>query len=199
MTTRITGSTIYGKFFVGTTGLVQADFSYGLTKNNSSTSEILTITEDSLGWYNYSFAGLLVGQYIVKITYQSMSIADEYTYSISNTSDIDVNTTIYQKFFIGVTGLVQANFTAALFLNNIASGVSFTITEDALGWYNISFLNNAYGDWLLRIDIQDYHFLISAFVGLLAGGFLLANIGSNISDSGVRTTVGQTNLRSDIR
>lgn len=199
MSTRGINSAVYGKFYAGQTGLVAGDFTAALSLDGGTTSETLTITEDALGWYNYTFTGLSSGQYLVKISYSSWSILDEYTYTTFTASDIQPLTEIHQKFYVGVTGLTQASFTAALFKNNVASAVSFVITEDSLGWYDVSFVEDSDGDWLLRIDYGDYHYIISAFVGAIAGTVIAGAISSSLGGNAFTSSISSNNFTTEIR
>lgn len=69
-----------------------------------------------------------------------------------------VDDTIYARFYVGATGLASGVFTKAVHLNGGASGQAITITEDALGYYFVSFVANSQGNWGLRIDYNDFHF-----------------------------------------
>lgn len=69
-----------------------------------------------------------------------------------------VNDTIRARVYVGATGLVSGAFTKALHLNFSPSANAITITEDALGYYFISFPADAAGVWGLRVDYGDFHY-----------------------------------------
>lgn len=199
MSSRAVNSAIYGKFFVASTGLIQANFTFSLEKNNASTIESVTISEDGLGWYEFNFIPLSIGQYILSIKYGDFAFSFEWTVDSAAQSDHLVNVQIVQKFYTGVTGLVSGDFIKLLEFNNAATAVTATISEEGSGWYDYTFTPNAAGDWIARVDYSDQHFLIMAFVAS-GTGISYANLalGTNLAGSGIATSINANNLNSNI-
>lgn len=72
------GQAIRGKFFVKTTGLVQGNFTTNLQQDGSNAGT-LTITEDALGWYNFSFTPATGGKWVLRIDYNDFHFSGEWS------------------------------------------------------------------------------------------------------------------------
>lgn len=166
MTTFLVNSAIYDKIYVGTTGLVGGNFTVTLERDGTATAELVTIVEDALGWYEFNFVPLVTGQYLIKISVGDFSYTTEWTVTSMGSSDHQALVEIFQKFFVGVDGLLEDDFVVLLERNNASPipSVSFTITDDGGGWYNFSFTPHTSGMWIARIDYLDSHIKISAYV-----------------------------------
>lgn len=169
MTQRAFNSAIYDKFYVGTTGLVSGNFTINLEVDGASSAQAVTVAEDALGWYEYNFTPNVSGEWNIKITYSSIGYTNSWTVMMTAASEHMSNQIVRQRFYIGTTGLIQANFTTLLEKNNLATAVSLTITQDSGGWYDVSFTPTSAGDWFARIDYQDNHIGISAFIADTTG------------------------------
>ena len=199
MTTRATGSIVYGKFYVGSTGLVIGNFSYGFELNGASEAITITLTEDALGWYEYQFTTTTAGNLNFKITYSDFAFEDSWVIAASASSEYQTGSNIYSRFYIGTTGLVQGNFTYLLEKNNAATGQSLTISEDSGGYYDAYFNPDSFGDWIARIDYGDYHILFSAFVNQAGSGTTInLNATSVNSVSATSSSVGVSVSNSNI-
>lgn len=89
---------------------------------------------------------------------------------------------IYDQFYVGTTGLTGGSFTVDLELNNSATAVTATVTEDGGGWYYVTFTPTSAGFWALTIDYNDYHFVETYPVrAQFAGASELAVVDSAIS------------------
>jgi len=143
----------------GVTGLTNTDFTKTLEKNQTSTSEVITITEDANGYYFINFTPTSIGRYsytISNITYQpegwygdilirTNSIDDNNTILDSINTKVDTLTT----YTLRLLGLSQENIyidnqsytenllTAARIRSYSVSG-SVGTTSDVLATYTVS-------------------------------------------------------------
>lgn len=78
------------------------------------------------------------------------------------------NTALFDKFYNGNTGLVQASFTATLLRDGSATAESLTITEDALGWYELNFTPLATGQYTLKVDYSGITYTAEYTVAAIA-------------------------------
>lgn len=89
-----TGSNIYFRFYIGSTGLVQGDFTYLLEKNNASTAQTLTISEDALGYYDAYFNPDSFGDWFARIDYGDYHIGiSAFVNQAGSGTSITVNAT----------------------------------------------------------------------------------------------------------
>lgn len=174
---------IYSKFYLGQTGVATGSIAYGFEVNGAASGVGASLTEDSYGWYEQSFIPDTQGIWTEKIAYGDFKFTFNWEVAGAAVSSISANEKVWGRIYVGTTGLVQANFRNSLELNNTATAVLPTITEEGGGWYDLSFTPDADGDWILWVQYGDENFILEAFVAPGAGASSNTGVSVSLSDN----------------
>lgn len=171
MSIRAVNSPIYFKFYVGTTGIVAGSFAYSVEKDGIASAVTVSFSEDALGWYKGTITPTSTGIWTIRIKYATdFFYGVDWVVGASAVGDYQSGDTCRGRFYVGTTGLVQGDFTTLLSLDNASSVVSFTISEESTGWYDVYFVGNANGDWCLRMSYSTNIFALTGFYGPVGSG-----------------------------
>lgn len=164
MSTLAAGDKVYTKFFLGAEGISVGSISTGLEVDGASSSQTITITEDSKGWYKQEFQADVAGFWTEKITYGDFTFSFNWEVSGVATSSIHIGDTVRGRIYLGVTGLSLGDLSYNFELNNATTAVTPIMTEEGGGWYDISFTPNSNGFWSFWIQYNDDNIIMEAFV-----------------------------------
>lgn len=120
----VANETVYGRIYVGTTGLVQANFINLLEVDNSPTSVSPTITEEGGGWYDLSFKPDVNGDWIFWVQYGDDNfILEAFVAEGSGAaSNTNVSVALNQSSHV----LTQSNTARSVWRTNNNRGVSLS-------------------------------------------------------------------------
>lgn len=181
MSIRTSGSPIYQKIYLGATGINQGSVTFAFEADGASQSPMINWAEDAIGWYEFDFSPSIDGDWTLSVKYGSFLLYFSWNVSTMAIGDYAVNDTAYFIIYVGATGLLERDFTFELENDNAATAQVMTITEQALGFYDVSYQMDAIGDWHGRVTYGASQFLLSAFCESISTGGATIVFGSTSS------------------